>query len=47
MRKQFIQCKTYKTAYKKAPWACAVCKANGGFWAFESSTDYLTFKGQK
>jgi hypothetical protein len=47
MKKQFIDCKTYRTAYKRAPWACAVCKVSGGFWAFESADDYSKFKGQK
>jgi len=47
MKKQFFACKTYRTAYKRAPWACAVCRVCGGFWAFESADDYSKFKGQK
>jgi hypothetical protein len=47
MRKQFIDCKTYETAYRRAPWACAVAKVAGGFLAFESSTEYYNWKKQK
>jgi len=47
MRKQFIECKTYRTAYKRAPWACAVARATGGFWAFESADDYANWKKQR
>jgi hypothetical protein len=47
MRKEFVECKSRKTAYKRCPWACAVVKVNGGYMCFESATDYDNFKGQK
>lgn len=47
MRQQFIECSTYRTAYKRAPWACKVAKVYGGFIAFESIADYQMAKKQK
>jgi hypothetical protein len=47
MRKQFIECKTRRTAVLRAPWACIVAKVDGGFMAFESITDYEIWKNQK
>lgn len=47
MRQQFIDCSTYRTAYKRAPWASRVMKVCGGFIAFESIADYQTAKNQK
>lgn len=47
MRQQFIDCSTYRTAYKRAPWASRVMKVCGGYIAFESWSDYYTAKNQK
>lgn len=47
MRKEFIACACRKTAWRRAPWACAVVKAYGGFWAFESWDDVAVYKGQR
>ena len=47
MRTEFVECKTYRTAYRLCPWASAVAKAEGGFWAFESVYDYQVWKNQK
>lgn len=47
MRQQFIDCSTYRTAYKRVPWAPKVMKVCGGFIAFESVIDYQTAKNQK
>lgn len=46
MRKQFIMCACRKTAQRRAPWASMICKADGGFFAFESATDGAIWKGQ-
>ena len=47
MRQQFIECKTRRTALRRAPWACTFAKVDGGFMAFESITDYKIWKNQK
>lgn len=47
MQTQFIQAKTAAEARKLAPWAAKVVKAEGGYMAFESITDYKTWKAQK
>jgi hypothetical protein len=47
MRKQFIECKTRRTALRRCPWACIAAKLDGGFMVFESVTDYLIWKNQK
>lgn len=47
MRQEFIQCKSRKTAYNRAPWASICMKVVGGFIAFESWQDYYTAKNQK
>lgn len=47
MRKEFIECKSRATAYRRAPWAATVVKLDGGFMAFESAEDACIFKGQK
>ena len=48
MRKQLIHnAKTAAEARKAAPWAAKVVKVEGGYIAFESVTDYETWKRQK
>ncbi len=47
MRREFVECKTYTTAYRRCPWACQVRRVAGGFIAFESVTDYKIFINQK
>lgn len=48
MRKQFLDgCKTAREARKLAPWAAEVCKADGGYWAFESADDARTWRAQR
>jgi hypothetical protein len=47
MRKEFIECKTRKTAIKRAPWAAKIAKVEGGYMAFESVADYETWRKQK
>lgn len=47
MRTKFIECADYRTAYRRAPWACKVAKCVGGFMAFESWDDYNLWKSQK
>lgn len=47
MKEKFIECKTRKTAVRRAPWACKIVKVVGGYRAFETWTDYETWKNQK
>lgn len=47
MRKEFVECKSRATAAKRCPWAAIIAKADGGYWIFESITEYRTWKGQK
>lgn len=47
MKKQFVECADRKTAWEKCPWAAKIVKVEGGFMAFESLTDYRTWKNQK
>lgn len=47
MKQQFIECKSYGTAKKQALWAAKIVKVEGGYIAFESVTDYETWKRQK
>lgn len=47
MRKEFIECKDRRTAWKKCPWASVITKVEGGYLAFESRLDYSTWKAQK
>lgn len=44
MRVELVDCKTYKTAYNRCPWACRVMKVCGGFKCFESQDDYAIAK---
>ena len=41
MRKTFVECKSRATAKRRCPWACKIIKAEGGYWCFESITDYI------
>lgn len=47
MRTQLIECTSRSTARRLAPWAAVIAKVEGGFMAFESVTDYATWKRQK
>lgn len=47
MRKEFIEVSTRYLAKKAAPWASKIAKAMGGYWAYESTSDYETSKRQK
>ena len=47
MRKAFIAANTPYQAQKECPWASHIAKACGGYWCFESYTDYETWKNQK
>ena len=47
MRVKTIECKSYATAKKLAGWAAVIAKVEGGYKAFESTTDYKTFRAQK
>lgn len=46
MRKQFIQTDSRKAAAEACPWACKIARADGGYWCFESISDYRTWRGQ-
>jgi hypothetical protein len=47
MRSEIIECKSRSTAVRRAPWAAKIAKVYGGYMAFESVTDYRTWKNQK
>ena len=47
MRKLFIECGSYNTAKRRAPWAQVIMKVTAGYIAFENYADYLTAKKQK
>ena len=49
MRKEFIEAKKAKTrkqAEKECYWASKIVKVEGGYMAFESWTDYETWRNQ-
>ena len=47
MRTELIECKSRKTAIRKAPWAAKIVKVGGGYMAWESIDDYRTWGNQK
>ncbi len=47
MRTELIQAPTAAKARKLAPWAARVAKVDGGYLAFESVTDYETWRNQR
>lgn len=47
MRIEHINAKTAAQARKLAPWAAKTVKVSGGYRAFESIADYMTWKAQK
>ena len=47
MRREFVQCKSLKTAKRRAPWACEYAKVFGGWIAFESVEDYRVWLNQR
>lgn len=47
MRTKFVEVATRYAARKACPWASVIAKAEGGFWAFESATDYYIWRGQR
>ena len=47
MRKLFIECGSYNTAKRRAPWAQVIMKVTAGDIAFENFDDYMTAKMKK
>lgn len=47
MRQQVIECKSRAAAKRRAPWAAKIVKVCGGYMAFESVSDYVTWRQQK
>lgn len=47
MRKQFVEVDTQEEAWAKCPWAAKVIRSDGGFWCFESVSDYETWEAQQ
>lgn len=47
MKQSLIECRTAAQAKQMAPWAAKIVKVDGGYMAFESISDYQTWKGQK
>ena len=46
MKKEMISATSAKQARKLAPWAAKVVKVEGGYMAFESVSDYQTWRKQ-
>lgn len=44
---EIIECKTRKTAWRRAPWAAKIVKVEGGFLAFATLTDFTIWRKQK
>ena len=47
MRIEHINVNTLKAAQRLAPWAVKLVRVEGGYKAFESISDYKTWKAQK
>lgn len=47
MRTKFIEVADRRTAKRRAPWAAKIVKVHGGYRAFESLSDYATWRKQK
>lgn len=45
-RREFIRVKSYNTAKNRVQWARRIATVDGGFLAFESVEDYLSWKGK-
>lgn len=46
MRKEFVEVKSRREAKKLMPWASFICKAEAGYWGFESADDYRMWKAK-
>ena len=47
MKTEYINALTVKQARLLAPWAAKIVKVDGGYIAFESVSDYQTWRKQK
>lgn len=47
MKSEYINCKSRNTAKRHAPWTAKIVKVEGGYYAFESITDYQTWSNQR
>lgn len=47
MTREFIQVRTRATAVRRAPWAAVIIKVDGGYLAFASVTDAMTWRNQR
>jgi hypothetical protein len=47
MRVEHLSGVTRREAVKACPWACKICKVEGGWIAFESTNDYLIWRNQR
>lgn len=43
----FIECRTYQTAKRRFPWAAVIVRVEGGFMAFSTTDEYMTWQRQK
>lgn len=43
----FIETDDEEEAKKEATWACMIAEVEGGFMAFSTYTDYVTWNNQK
>ena len=47
MRTEIVSATTAAAARRLAPWAAKVAKVSGGYIAFESVSDYETWRNQR
>jgi len=47
VRKEFVMVKSRKRAVEKCPWASFILKSEGGYWCFESLSDYQMYINQR
>jgi len=47
MRKEFIETENRKEAKEECTWASKIVKVVGGYWCFESISDYEIWNNQK
>lgn len=47
MRTEFVQTDSRKAAVAHCPWATRIIKVEGGYYCFESVTDFTTWRSQK
>lgn len=47
MRVELINCKAYRTAKRRCPWAVIIARCDHGFMCFQDYKDYRTWRDAK